>query len=103
MKENSLNIDGRTLYFNVKYDCSEYGEYWETEFFEEYEPRSRKQWIFFGPTITWQEPKVMFSVHHNINNPKLTKEYWRREIRKKLAKYDSLKNREEEINSNQYI
>jgi hypothetical protein len=99
----SININDRTIYFIVKHHCSEWCDYFETHFFEEYETLSKKKWVLFGPTVTYQQPNIMFSIRRSIDDPKLTKEYWRREISKKLAKYDSLKTREKEINSNQYI
>jgi hypothetical protein len=103
MSTNSIEINDRKIYFQVRYDCSEWGEYWETEFFEEYETLSKKKWVLFGPTITWEEPKIMFTITRDIYSPRLTKEYWRREITKKLKKYDALCNRQTEINSKQYI
>lgn len=103
MKTNSININGRTIHFTVEYDCSEWGESWQTHFFEKYETISRKKWYFFGPIITRQEPYIMFSIYQDINNPRLTKEYWKREITRKLNEYDSLCDRANEINSNQYI
>ena len=103
MKTNSININGRILKFIVEYDCSEWGEYWQTHYFEKHETLSRKKWYFFGPIITWEEPVIMFTIHADMYNPRLTKEYWKREITKKLNEYDSLCSRAEEINSKQYI
>jgi hypothetical protein len=100
---NSFTIDGRELKYKITWYTSEWGEYVETEFFETCDIKKRKEWIFWGKEYEIIIPHTIFTVYKDFHSPKLTKEYWRREIRKQLVKYDSLKNREDEIKNGEFI
>lgn len=97
MKE--ITIGNRTLQFEVLCEANEADSYEYTEFYEGTETLTRKKWIFWGETITTVEPKLVFTIYKDITSPKLTKEYWRREISKELELLD----RRDEIFKGEYI
>ena len=97
MKE--ITIGNRTLQFQVLCEANEADSYEYTEFYEGTETVTRKKWLFWGETITEERPKLVFTIYSDITNPKLTKEYWRREIGKELELLD----RRDEIRKGEYI
>lgn len=97
MKE--IIIGNRTLQFQVMCEANECDSYEYTEFYEGTETVTRKKWLFWGETITEEKPKLVFTIYRDITSPKLTKEYWRREISKEIELLD----RRDEILKEEYI
>lgn len=97
MKE--ITIGNRTLQFQVKCEANEAESYEYTEFYEGTETVSRKKWVFWGKTITEERPKLVFTIYSDICSTNLTKEYWRREINKKLELLD----RRDQILKGEYV
>jgi hypothetical protein len=94
-----ITIGGRTLQFKVCYEANECDDYEYTEFYEGTETVSYKKWGLFGETITEEIPKLVFTIYRDITNPKLTKEYWKREITREIELLD----RKDEIERGEYI
>ena len=94
-----ITIGGRTLQFKVMCEANEVDSYEYTEFYEGTETVSRKKWLLWGKTITEEKPKLVFTIYRDITNPKLTKEYWRREILKEIELLD----RRDEIENGEYL
>lgn len=101
--DGTFTLDGRELKYKITWHISEWGEYVETEFYETCDIKKRKRWILWGEEKEIIIPHTMFTVCRDFHSAKLSKEYWRREIRKKLKKYDSLKNRESEIKNGEIV
>jgi hypothetical protein len=97
MKE--ITIGNRTLQFQVCCEANEADSYEYTEFYEVTETVTRKKWLFWGETITEEKPKLVFTIYRDITSPKLTKEYWRRELAKEIELLD----RKDEILKEEYI
>jgi len=95
----TIEIDGRKFQYAVQYEANECDSYEYTEFYEGMEITKRKKWILWGGEIEIAKPKLVFTIYSDIHNPRLTKEWWRREIRKEV----SLLKRSEEINNGQLI
>ena len=94
-----IEIDSRKFQYAVQYEANEADSYEYTEFYDGMEIKTRKKWIFWGETIEIARPKKVFTIWSDINNPRLTKEWWRREIRKEIE----LLKRSEEIKNGQVI
>jgi hypothetical protein len=94
-----IEIDGRKFQYAVQCEANECDSYEYTEFYDGMEITKRKKWILWGEEIEIAKPKVAFTIYKDIHNPKLTKEWWRREIRKEV----SLLKRSEEIENGQLI
>ena len=92
-----IKIGNRTLQFKVWCEVDEGYNY--TEFYDGTQIISRKKWIFWGETITEEVPVLVFTIYQDINDPTLTKEYWRCEIGKKVE----LLNRKDELSRKEYI
>lgn len=92
-------INGQEFEYKVFLDCSEYGEYEWTEFYQGEEIETYKRFVFFGKTITEVVPKLMFKLHINIEDSCYTKE----DIREKLSRQVELLNRKEEIKRGEII
>lgn len=88
-----------TSYCTTDIDGIITGCYAYTEFYngiEEY--FVRKHW-YSRQKIKNTRPKLVFTIHANSEDPALSKEWWRREIREKLA----LLNRKQEIERGELI
>ena len=94
-----IEINGRKFQYAVQCEVNEADSYEYTEFYDGIEITKRKKWILWGEEIEIAKPKVAFTIYKDIHNPKLTKEWWRREIRKEV----SLLKRSEEIENGQLI
>ncbi len=81
---NSIKINGRTLEYEVFYDVSEYGETYETAFYEGTKTERRKKYLLFGPTIEKTVPNEIFKLYLNIEDPGYTKDDIRRKIERAL-------------------
>jgi hypothetical protein len=97
MKE--ITIGNRTLQFAVLCEANEADSYEYTEFYEGTKTATRKKWLLWGKTITTEKPKLVFTIYNDITSTKLTKEYWRTEISKKLELLD----RRDQIERGEYI
>lgn len=64
-----------------------------TYFYEGTETITKRKWILFGPKIEITQPKHMFTICGDSNDPLLTKDWWRRRIENKIE----LLNRADEI------
>jgi len=98
-KYNSIEIDGRRLYYKGFCEVSEVGTYYWTEFYETTEIIKYRKWFFFGPVLTKEVPKVLFTIFEDCNNPLRDREWWSEAIRKKL----SIESRKIEIDSGKLI
>ena len=94
-----IEIDGRKFQYAVQCEANEADSYEYTEFYDGIEITKRKKWILWGEEITIAKPKLVFTIYSDINNPRLTKEWWRREIRKEVE----LLTRSEEIAKGEVI
>lgn len=94
-----IKIGNRTLQFKVCCEADEAGIYNYTEFYYGTRTVTRKKWIFWGETITKEVPVLVFTIYQDINSPRLTKEYWRREIGIQL----DLLNRRDQLTRKEYI
>jgi hypothetical protein len=94
-----IEIDGRKFQYAVQCEVNEADSYEYTEFYEGIEITTRKKWIFWGEKVEIAKPKLAFTIYKDIHNPRLTKEWWRREIRKEVE----LLTRSEEITKGQLI
>ena len=100
---NTFTIDGKELKYKITRYDSEYGDCVKTEFYETHTIKKRKRWILFGEEREIIIPNTIFTIWEDFHSPRLTKEYWKREIRKKLTKYESLKTREDEIQNGEFV
>lgn len=94
-----ITIKGREFEYETFFDCSEYGDYEWTEFYDGLEEITKKKYIFFGEKKTFFIPKFIFKVYMNIEDPSYTKT----DIRKVLEKRVELLERSEEIKRGEII
>lgn len=95
-----IEINGRVLEYETITNTYEYGEYYETRFYEGYHVVRRKKWFgLFGPVIETKEPNFLFSILEDSRNPNRSKQWWRVEIDKQLSRIERL----EEINRDELI
>ena len=81
----TIEINGRTLEYEVFSDCNEYdGLTYETAFYEGTKIERRKKYLLFGPVITKIVPNEIFRLFLNIEDPGYTKDDIRRKIERKL-------------------
>lgn len=89
MKE--IVINSTPLQYKTVYDTSEHGETARTEFFSGITTVTKKKWIFYGPTYEETVPKKIFTIWADTQDPSLSKDWWRSEILKQLAKFERIK------------
>lgn len=94
-----LSINGKDLEYEVFHHISEFGDYYETVFYEGTTIKTYKKYWLFGETITKIVPKEVFVLYVDIESRDYTKDKIRGMIEKKLA----LLNREEEIKNGKII
>ena len=94
-----VNIKGRELKYIVQYDCSEYGDYYWTEFYEETYTKTYKKYWLFGPTLTKEEPIVLFQLSLNVEDEYYTKS----DIRSRILRQLELLDRKEQIKRGELI
>ena len=99
MKAKQISINGLELFYITYYDCSEYGESYETIFYEKMKTVTYKKYWLFGPVMTKEEPDVLFSIYEDSNNKRINKDWWRNRILHEI----SLLNRKEEIEAGKLI
>lgn len=98
-KMGKVNIKGRELKYIVQYDCSEYGDYYWTQFYEETYTKTYKKFWLFGPTLTKEVPIVLFTLHLNVEDEYYTKS----DIRTKISRKLELLDRKEQIKRGELI
>lgn len=95
----TIDVNGRKLEYEIFYDVCEYGEAYQTVFYEGTISKNRKKWFLFGPEISISKPKELFKLYFNIEDPNLTKS----DIRFTLERKIELLNREKEIEEGEII
>lgn len=95
----TIDVNGRKLEYEIFYDVCEYGEAYQTVFYEGKISKNRKKWFLFGPEISISKPKELFKLYFNIEDPNLTKS----DIRFTLERKIELLNREKEIEEGEII
>lgn len=94
-----INLNGEIFKYRIDGDCNEYDTWDWTDFYKESETKSYRKWLFFGPLITYQKPKVLFKVHFDIEDSNYTKD----EVRAKIGRAYQLSKRKEEIRNGEII
>ena len=100
---NTFIIDSKELKYKITRYYGEDDDRVKTEFYETYTIKKRKKWILFGEEREIIIPNTMFTIWEDFHSVRLPKEYWKREIRKKLTTYESLKAREDEIKNGEFV
>ena len=95
----SVTIKDKTFHYTVQYDCSEYGDYYWTEFYQETYTKTYKKYWLFGPTLTREIPIILFKLGLNIEDKCFTK----KDIKERLDRQIELLEREEEIKRGEII
>jgi hypothetical protein len=95
----SIDVNGRKIEYEVLYDCSEYGETYETIFYEGTEVKTRKKFLLFGEKIEKLVPKEIFRLYLDIEDEGMTRSEARRKIERRLELLD----RKEQIERGELI
>lgn len=95
----SITINNKTFYYVVQYVCSEYDNYYLTEFYQETYTETYKKYWLFGPTLTREVPIILFELAINIEDKYFTK----KDIRERIERQVELLEREEEIKRGEII
>lgn len=95
----SVTIKGKTFHYIIQYDCSEYNDYYWTEFYQETYTETYKKYWLFGPTLTREVPIILFKLGFNIEDKYFTKKY----VRERIEIQVELLEREEEIKRGEII
>lgn len=95
----SITIKGKELKYEIFYDCSEYGEYYSTVFYDGVETVEYRKYLLFGPKLKKEEPKEVFTLYFNIEDDSYTKD----DLRRILEKRVELLGRAEEIEKGELI
>ena len=98
-KMKKVNVKGRELKYIVQNQCSEYGDYYWTEFYEETYTKTYKKYWLFGPTLTKEEPIVLFQLSLNVEDEYYTKS----DIRSRILRQLELLDRKEQIKRGELI
>lgn len=99
MKE--IKIDDRILQYRVFLDAGEYGDNYLTQFYEGKEIVKKRAGFLglFGPKVEVEQPKKVFAIYEDAENPKLTKAWWKVRIAAELE----LLNRKEQLERGELI
>lgn len=97
-KSNKITISGEEFFYNVEIYDSEYADFY-TVFYKEVEVKTRKKFIFFGPIVTREVPKILFKTEFSIKTVMKTKD----EVRKILERKVELLSRAEQIKKGEII
>ena len=84
----TIEINGRKIQYEVLYDVSEYGDTYETVFYEGTQIVSKKKYLLFGETITKEVPYEIFRLYFNIEDEGRTKSETRAIIERRLELLD---------------
>ena len=82
----SIEFEGKKIYFRVGFDCSEYGDSEWTDFYlTRNKTRLRKKYYLFGPMIKVPDNKIAFTLHgEDFTSTHRTKEQNRKFLRRQL-------------------
>jgi hypothetical protein len=94
-----IDVNGRTIEYEVFYDCSEYGDTYETVFYEGKQTVSRKKYFLFGETVSKEFPREIFRIYFNVEDEGRTKSEIRAIIERRLELLD----RKEQIRRGELI
>jgi hypothetical protein len=85
----TINIAGRELQYQTKWDMDEVGEWCWTEFYEGTIEVTRRGFPKFWIKRTVTEPKLIFQINGaNTEDPRLLKSWWEEKILKELEILD---------------
>lgn len=87
---NQITINGRTFTYEV-FDCSsEWGDVYETCFYEGTETIMVRTGFLglFGPKKQVEQPKKVFTINWDANDPSITKSEWKKIIEHKIELLD---------------
>jgi hypothetical protein len=88
-----IEINGHKFDYMIFSDCSEYGEWDWTEFYQGTEIERRRKYWLFGEIIETVVPKLAFKLNFSIEDPDYTKQ----RVRSAIEKQIELLTRAEEI------
>ena len=88
IRKKILDVNGRKIEYEVFYDVSEYGETYETVFYEGTQIVSRKKYFLFGEQVSKEVPREIFRLYFNIEDEGRTKSEIRAIIERKLELLD---------------
>lgn len=92
------NIE-RILQYDVQYVDCHYDGFYRTKFFEGTEMITKRKFWLFGPEITKEQPKMIFSLNLDIRDINYTK----KEIKNKIQRELELLERGDEIERGEII
>lgn len=95
----SITINNKTFYYVVQLNCTEYGNYYWTEFYQETYTETYKKYWLFGPTLTREIPIILFQLYCDIEDKYLTKS----DVKERIQRQVELLDREEEIKRGEII
>ena len=98
-KFETLEFQGRTLYFKVREWSGEYGSHYTTQFYLELKTKKVKKYWFFGPLVDVPDNEMVFEINCDVKNPYYSKQDIRKKIQEKLDIY----NRSIEIKNGKYV
>jgi hypothetical protein len=82
-----ITIDGYTFEYETLIESSEFGDYYETHFYNGTVTKTYRKYWLFGPIITEEVPNHIFTICEDSENTNLSKEWWREKIREKINKH----------------
>ena len=88
IRKKSLDVNGRKIEYEVFYDVSEYGETYETAFYEGTQIVSRKKYFLFGEPVSKETPREIFRLYFNVEDEGRTKSEIRTIIERRLELLD---------------
>lgn len=94
---NDFEIDGRTIQFLPFNNNGTALPY--VEFYEGVDITYVKKYLFFGPEIRKEKPKLLFTIYQDFHDEHINKEMWERWIREGLK----LNERKKEIKRGEII
>jgi hypothetical protein len=77
----TINIAGRELHYQTKWNCDEIGEWCWTEFYEGTIEKTKREFPKLWVSRTVTQPKMIFKIEGaNTEDPKLLKSWWKEKI-----------------------
>lgn len=98
IRAREIDFNREKLKYFVTCSSSEYGDYYETNFFKETVKLTKKK-FWSRKTYEVEEPLILFYIPHNANDQMLTKSWWRERIQRELE----LLGRKQELENGQLI
>ena len=99
----TINIDGRTLKYEVKHYNSDWGGYDETRFYEGTHTITKRNFWIFGKKIEKVVNSYIFTIGEDIESTSLSRKKCYEKISEKLKSYDKSRNRALEIKNGNLI